>query len=83
MKQPRRRCVGCREMKDKVSLVRIVRDGGEIFVDTTMKASGRGAYLCRSADCLQKAHKTKGFERSFKSAVPPEIFLKLNEVIGR
>jgi len=69
-------------MKDKSSLVRIVSCDGEMLIDTTLKAPGRGAYVCPGAECLQKAHKTRGFERSFKRVVPPEIFEKLSEIIS-
>jgi len=72
-----RRCVVCREMKDKFSLIRITATAnGEIKQDE--KASGRGAYICRNADCIQKAHKLKGLERSLKRAVPLEIYEQLN-----
>jgi len=69
-------------MKDKTSLVRVVLSGGEIAIDATSKAPGRGAYVCPGADCLEKAHKMRGFERSFKRAVPHEIPLKLSEFIS-
>jgi hypothetical protein len=75
---PQRRCVGCREMKDKISLVRVVVNSeGEISLDPSGKASGRGAYVCKNPDCLQKAQKSKGFERSLKRAVPSEIYADL------
>ena len=74
-KTPFRKCTGCQEMKDKKELIRIVRDTeGDFSVDATGKKSGRGAYVCRSVDCLLKAHKSKGLERSFKSAVPGEVY---------
>jgi len=69
-------------MKDKSSLVRVVFKNGELSIDTTLKAPGRGAYVCPNADCLQKAHKQKGFERSFKRAVSHEILEKLSEIIS-
>ena len=57
-KIPLRRCVGCREMKDKRELLRIVRNNeGEIFVDPTGKKNGRGAYICKSMECFSKARK--------------------------
>ena len=52
---------------------------GEIFVDTKGRANGRGAYLCRDTQCLKKAMKTKRLERSFKSAIPNEVYEKLSE----
>ena len=73
-----RRCAGCRNMQDKRQLVRVVRSPeGDFAVDITGKASGRGAYICRTPDCLEQAKKTKGLERSFKCALPLEIYEKL------
>ena len=73
-KIPQRRCVGCREMKDKPQIVRIVNNAGQVMVDKTGKANGRGAYVCKNANCLAKAQKSKGLERSLKQAVPSEIY---------
>ena len=74
-KIPMRKCVGCGEMKPKKELVRILRTEDEGFVlDTTGKKNGRGAYICYSRDCFQKAVKNKGLERSFKQAVPAEVY---------
>lgn len=83
-KIPLRRCTGCQEMKDKRSLIRIVRNDEGIFnVDKTGKMSGRGAYICANAQCFEKAYKSKGLERSFKSAVPKEVYEKLRvELLG-
>ena len=59
-KIPLRKCIGCNEMKDKRELVRIVRNKeGEISVDLTGKKPGRGAYICKSIECLDKAQKAK------------------------
>ena len=72
-KIPQRRCVGCGEMKDKKSLVRVIRtEDGETKVDPTGRANGRGAYLCRNRECLEKALKTKSLERSLKAPVSEE-----------
>ncbi len=77
-KIPLRKCTGCQEMKNKKELVRIVRnDEGEFSVDFTGKKPGRGAYVCPNEECLSKAHKSKGLERSFKSAVPAEVYEEL------
>ena len=74
-KVPLRKCTGCREMKSKKELIRIVRnDEGEFSLDFTGKKQGRGAYVCPNLDCLEKAHKSKGLERSFKCAVPKEVY---------
>jgi len=76
MKIPLRRCVGCHEMKNKPELIRITKDTTGLF-SFEKKAPGRGAYLCRNATCLEKARKSKGLERSFKCAIPSEIYLLL------
>ena len=62
-------------MKPKRELIRVVRapDGG-ISLDFRGKAPGRGAYVCRSPQCLQKAIKTKALERAFDTAIPPEVY---------
>ena len=74
-KIPMRKCVGCGEMKPKKELLRVLRTEEEGFVlDTTGKKNGRGAYICYSRDCFQKAVKSKGLERSFKQAVPAEVY---------
>ncbi len=77
---PTRQCIGCREMKAKNELVRIIRTPeGDICLDKTGKKNGRGAYLCFNMDCYQKAVKSKGIERSLKVAIPNEIY----EAIGK
>lgn len=77
-KIPLRKCTGCQEMKNKKELIRVVRtDEGEFSIDLTGKKAGRGAYVCRSIDCLEKAHKSKGLERSFKTQVPKDVYEKL------
>ena len=82
-KIPLRKCVGCGEMKDKRILVRIVRSKeGAISVDLTGKMPGRGAYICRSADCLNKAQKAKRLERSFSAKIEPEIYDRLRGELG-
>ena len=74
-KIPQRRCVGCREMKDKSALIRVVSNAdGSLSIDATGKAPGRGAYLCKDTNCLSKAQKSKGLERSIKRAIPQEIY---------
>jgi len=82
-KIPLRRCTGCGEMKNKKELIRVVRnDEGEFFLDATGKKSGRGAYVCSNIECLKKAHKSKGLERSFKAAVPAEVYEALKEQLN-
>ncbi len=79
-KIPLRQCVGCGEMKSKKELVRVIRTAeGDIVLDVTGKKNGRGAYLCHSADCMKKARKNKGLERSLKTNIPDEIYGKLEE----
>ena len=81
--QPLRKCVGCGQMIDKGKLVRINRNkDGEINVDFSGKMQGRAAYLCLNAECLQKAKKAKGLERSFKGAVPAETYVQLESHIS-
>lgn len=79
-KIPMRQCLGCREMKPKKELIRVVRapDGG-ISLDFRGKAQGRGAYVCPNRDCLKKAIKSKSIERAFETAVPEEIYNQLAE----
>ncbi|AZR72391.1 nucleic acid-binding protein [Anoxybacter fermentans] len=73
-KVPIRKCVGCQERKEKRELIRIVRSPeGEFSVDPTGKKPGRGAYICPKLECLEKAIKNKGLERSFKTAVDDEL----------
>ena len=68
-------CLGCNEMKPKRELIRVVKSAeGDISLDLTGKKSGRGAYICRNADCFRAARKAKRFERSFSCAISDEIY---------
>jgi len=79
-KIPMRQCIGCGEMKDKRTLMRVLKTPeGEIVLDTTGKRNGRGAYLCKDIECLEKARKTKGLERSFHIPIPDEVYERLIE----
>ncbi len=79
-KVPQRMCVGCREMKDKKDMIRVVRtQDGEFDIDRTGKKNGRGAYICRNPECLEKAFKNHGLERSFKTKIPKDTAEKLME----
>jgi uncharacterized protein len=79
-KIPQRMCLGCQEMKPKKELIRVVKNAeGIIKVDLTGKAPGRGAYICKSVECLDKAIKTKRFERAFETKISDEIFERLRE----
>ena len=79
-KIPMRKCVGCQQMKNKKELLRILKTAENEFVlDATGRKNGRGAYLCFSKDCLQKAIQSKGLERSFKQSIPKEVYDKLEK----
>ena len=79
-KSPLRQCLGCREMKPKRELIRVVRSPeGDISLDFKGKASGRGAYVCPDAQCLKKAVKAKALERAFSCQIPQEIYDKISE----
>ena len=74
-KVPMRKCVGCQEMKSKKEMLRVIRTReGEFLLDATGKKNGRGAYICPSSECLAKAIRQKGLERSFKQAIPQEVY---------
>ena len=82
-KVPMRKCTGCGEMKPKKELVRVVRSPeGEIFLDLTGKKNGRGAYVCRDAQCLKKAQKSKRIERAFECAIPDEIYARMEQELN-
>ena len=79
-KIPMRQCLGCREMRPKRDLIRVVRSPeGEISLDFRGKLPGRGAYVCRSSDCLARAVKTRALSRAFGKPVPDEVLGALNE----
>ena len=74
-KVPLRQCVGCGEMKGKKDMLRVLKTAeNEICLDVTGKKNGRGAYICRSRDCLAQARRNKGLERSFKMCIPNEVY---------
>ena len=79
-KIPQRQCLGCREMKNKRDLIRVVRSPeGEISLDFKGKKPGRGAYVCPEMACLKKVRKSKALERAFSAPVPPEVYEQLEE----
>ena len=81
-KIPQRMCVGCREKRDKKDLLRVVRTPeGQLVLDATGKKSGRGAYICPNAECLQKARKSRALERAFEAAIGPDIYEALQAQI--
>ena len=82
-KIPMRQCVGCGSMKTKKEMMRVLKTAEEeIVLDTTGKKNGRGAYLCVSMECLQKARKHKGLDRSFKMSIPNEVYDNLEKEFG-
>lgn len=82
-KIPTRQCVGCGEMKEKREMLRVIKTPeGTIVPDTTGKKNGRGAYLCHSVQCFQKAVKSKALERSLKIAIPTEVYNELEKELS-
>ena len=74
-KIPMRQCVGCREMKEKKSLIRLVKPPeGPVSLDFKGKLPGRGAYVCPDPACLAKVRKSRALERAFESAIPAEVY---------
>lgn len=79
-KVPVRQCIGCGEMKHKKEMMRVLKDAeGNISLDVTGRKNGRGAYLCISEDCLLKAKKNRGLERSLRVRIPEQIYESLEE----
>ena len=79
-KIPLRQCIGCGEMKSKKEMIRVIKTAeGEILLDATGRKNGRGAYLCPSMECIKKAVKGRGLERSFKMAIPREVYETLEK----
>ncbi len=80
---PQRTCIGCNSKKDKNELIRIVKDKqNNISIDKTGKANGRGAYICDSIECLEKAIKNKRIEKSFEMKIDEIVYENLRSVIG-
>lgn len=81
-KKPARRCIACNEQKEKHELLRIVRTPeGDIEIDLTGKKNGRGAYICKSEDCLKKVIKSKKLERTFEREISQEFYENIRGVI--
>ena len=79
---PQRSCIGCNTKKDKKDLIRIVKNkDGNISIDKTGKANGRGAYICNNVECLEKAIKSKRLEKTFEEKNDNEIYENLRGVI--
>lgn len=82
-KIPVRQCVGCAEMKNKKELIRVIRTPEEeVVLDTTGRKNGRGAYICPNPECLKRAVRSKGLERSLKIAIPQEVYENLEKEMG-
>ena len=83
MADPIRMCAGCRQRAAKKELIRIVRTpDGDLILDARDKAPGRGAYICRKAECLRKAQKSKSLERMLNIPIPPEAYEKLESALN-
>ena len=81
-KIPMRMCVGCREMKPKATLLRVVKpQEGDAHIDRTGKAQGRGAYVCESIECLKKAQKTRALDRALETKLDEAVFMALENQI--
>ena len=82
-KLPLRQCLGCREMKPKKELIRVVRSPeGEVSLDFKGKKPGRGAYVCHDVECLRKARKSKALERAFETVIPPAVYDAMEAELG-
>ena len=82
-KVPMRMCVGCREMKPKMTLLRVVKpQEGDAHIDSVGKAPGRGAYVCDDIECLRKARKSKALERALECRIDEAVFDELERQIA-
>lgn len=81
-KIPMRKCTGCGEMKEKRTMMRVIKCDEGIVLDTTGKKNGRGAYLCKRTECLLLAVKNKGLERSLKVQIPKEVYETLEKELS-
>lgn len=79
---PQRTCIGCNIKKDKIDLIRIVKNkSNEINIDKSGKLEGRGAYICDDLNCLEKAIKSKRLERTFEMKISEDVYENLRGVI--
>lgn len=80
-KIPLRKCIVCNDRKEKKDLIRIVKNKeGHIFIDTNGKSNGRGAYICNTEECFEKAFKTKALNKAFKTNISNEVYEELKKV---
>ena len=83
-KVPMRQCTGCREMKSKKDMIRVIKTAeNEICIDATGRKNGRGAYICPTMECLKKAMKSRGLERSLKTSIPDTVYQQLEEEMSQ
>ena len=83
MEKRQRMCIACRQMFDKKDLTRVVKNKeGQIFVDSSGKANGRGAYVCTNQSCLEKLKKQKILNKAFKCMVEEKIYKQLEEELA-
>ena len=82
--EPERKCVGCGEKKPKSELIRIVRlaESKDIEIDKTGKKAGRGAYICKKSDCLERAMKSRALERALEHRIEPDVYERLREELA-
>ena len=79
-KVPMRQCTGCREMKSKRDMIRVIKTAeNEICIDATGRKNGRGDYICPTMECLKQAMKSRGLERSLKTSIPETVYQQLEE----
>ena len=82
-KIPMRMCVGCREMHEKRELIRIVKSAeGMVSIDMRGKVPGRGAYICKKSDCLERAMKSRALERALEHRIEPDVYERLREELA-
>ncbi|MCQ2454556.1 MAG: YlxR family protein [Clostridia bacterium] len=75
-----RMCIGCRDMKPKAELIRVVKTPeGEIELDTSGRKNGRGAYICKNAECLQKCRKRNSLSNTFSTFVSDSVYEKIEK----
>ena len=77
-----RMCVACRNIREKGQLLRTVKCGGAVETDFDFKIQGRGAYVCRSAECVKKARRSRLLEKSFSMRVPDEVYSLLESTVN-
>ena len=78
---PERMCIACRSMKPKNELLRIVKNGGDVVLDISQRLEGRGAYICPSVECLQRAQKQQQLDRALETKISSDIYSSLLEGI--